>query len=125
MAHNLTIIDEAFSAPSVDYAKTYIVLAKNCIKTTEADNSGKVLMAKSILKKDPALLKKFGKKLDDAKPEEILVKPPKTFEEQYNLLKKRGLIIDDKNKCIKKLSELNYYRFTGYLLPYKKSDMFC
>ena len=55
-------------------------------------------------------------------PDEVLVKPPKTFEEQYQILKDRGCIIDDKNECIKKLSELNYYRLSGYLLPYKKAD---
>ena len=54
--------------------------------------------------------------------EEILVKPAKTFEEQYEILKSRGCIINDKNYCIKKLGELNYYRLSGYLLPFKHEN---
>lgn len=41
---NLTIIDEVFSAPSIDYAKTYIVVANDCTKTAEVQNVGTELV---------------------------------------------------------------------------------
>ncbi len=55
-------------------------------------------------------------------PEEIIVKPAKTFEEQCEKLKDYNCIVNDKDFCIKKLKQLNYYRLSGYFLPYKISD---
>jgi abortive infection bacteriophage resistance protein len=46
-------------------------------------------------------------------------KPPKTFAEQVDLLRVRGLIIDDQATAEHYLSHLNYYRFAGYLLPFE------
>ena len=51
------------------------------------------------------------------------VKPYLTIEEQLQLLKDRGLCIDDaETKRI--LHELNYYRLTGYMLTLKKGENF-
>lgn len=43
-------------------------------------------------------------------------KPPKTFEEQLELLISRGLIVENKEEAIKCLSSLNYYRLRGYYI---------
>lgn len=48
-------------------------------------------------------------------------KPPKTFEEQADLLIERGLIAD-RERLIKKLRNINYYRLSGYLFPFKEKD---
>lgn len=48
-------------------------------------------------------------------------KPAKTFEEQADLLIKRGLIAD-RDRLIRKLKNVNYYRLSGYLFPYKDKD---
>lgn len=43
-------------------------------------------------------------------------KPPKTFEEQLELLISRGLIVENKEEATKCLSSLNYYRLRGYYI---------
>lgn len=50
------------------------------------------------------------------------LKDPKTFDEQIEILKSRGLIIKDEEYAKFILSNINYYRFTAYLLTYKKED---
>ncbi len=52
----------------------------------------------------------------------VELKKFKTIEEQINLLKSRGLIIDDEEQAYNTLEKINYYRFTGYLHTYKKDD---
>lgn len=48
-----------------------------------------------------------------------------TFEKQIDLLQSRGLIIKDKDKACKFLSQINYYRFTAYCLQFEeKRDKF-
>lgn len=47
-------------------------------------------------------------------------KLPTSFTEQVTLLESRGLIIPDKSKAEFYLSQLNYYRFAAYCLPYEK-----
>lgn len=47
------------------------------------------------------------------------LKIPMTIEEQIEKLKTHGLIIDDIEKAKRLLSEINYYRFTGYALQYR------
>lgn len=47
------------------------------------------------------------------------IKPATTYEQQIELLEKRGLIISDKVKARELLSHLNYYTFTGYLHDFK------
>lgn len=52
------------------------------------------------------------------------LKKPTTFEEQVELLKKKNITVTDKEACIDFLSKTNYYRLTGYYLPFirKKED---
>lgn len=53
------------------------------------------------------------------------MKEPKkatTYEEQVRILQSRGMIIDDEAFCIQKLSEINYYRFSAYFLPFRRQD---
>jgi abortive infection bacteriophage resistance protein len=59
-----------------------------------------------------------------AKDTEILIKPPLTFKEQVELLKSRNLIIDDECFTKKVLSNINYYRLSGYSLSLRKDDKF-
>lgn len=47
-------------------------------------------------------------------------KPPKTYQEQIELLKSRGLIIDDTKRAERHLSAISYYRLSAYMLPYKQ-----
>jgi len=47
------------------------------------------------------------------------LKPPKTFEEQLDILCKHGLIIEDRQCALIILSKINYYRFSAYLLPFR------
>lgn len=47
------------------------------------------------------------------------LKPPATYEEMINILKSRGLTIGNERKAIDTLKRINYYRLTGYLIPYK------
>lgn len=51
-----------------------------------------------------------------------VVKPFATYQEQIEKLKSKGCIIDDEDTCLKILENINYYRFTAYLLPFKKND---
>ena len=48
------------------------------------------------------------------------LKIPMTFEEQIEKLKYHGMVIEDEEKAKKLLSEINYYRFTGYALQFRK-----
>lgn len=50
------------------------------------------------------------------------LKPPISYEEQLQRIAKRGCLIDDKERCLKILETVNYYRLTAYFLPFKKSD---
>lgn len=47
-------------------------------------------------------------------------KPPKTFEEQVQLLKERGLLFEDEKKAEFRLQTVSYYRLSAYMLPFKK-----
>ena len=46
-------------------------------------------------------------------------KPPTTFQEQVNLLKSRGLIINDSEKALQNISRINYYRLSSYYVPFQ------
>lgn len=48
------------------------------------------------------------------------LKAPLTFDEQIEKLKSHGVIISDEVAAKKVLSEINYYRYTGYALQYRK-----
>lgn len=47
-------------------------------------------------------------------------KPPKTYDEQVDLLISRGMQIDDRTRAIHYLSHLNYYRLAAYWLPFEQ-----
>ena len=49
------------------------------------------------------------------------LKPPKTFQEQLALLETRDMVVDDQEKALRALQQLNYYRLTGYAYQYKRS----
>lgn len=49
------------------------------------------------------------------------LKPPATYEEMIKILKSRGLTIGNENRAMDTLKRINYYRLTGYLLPYKEN----
>ena len=50
------------------------------------------------------------------------LKKPTTFEEQAELLKKKNIIITDKASCMDFLSKTNYYRLSGYYLPFIRKE---
>lgn len=50
------------------------------------------------------------------------LKEPATYEEQINILQKRGIIISDKKKCRDKLADINFYRLKAYSLPFRNAD---
>ena len=47
-------------------------------------------------------------------------KPPKTFDDQVDLLISRGMRIDDPKRARRYLSHLNYYRLAAYWLPFEQ-----
>lgn len=46
-------------------------------------------------------------------------KPALSFQKQIDLLKERGLEVDDENRAIRHLSNVSYYRMSAYMLPFK------
>nr|DAT91874.1 MAG TPA: Abi-like protein [Caudoviricetes sp.] len=50
------------------------------------------------------------------------VKKPKTYKEQLEILKERGLNVSDDERAIDFLSNVNYYNLTGYLVDYKSNN---
>ncbi len=54
----------------------------------------------------------------------VTLKSPTTFEEQLNLLRERGLIVEDNESALMVLRRMNYYRFTAYALTFKIGDRF-
>ena len=52
----------------------------------------------------------------------MCVKQPTTYDEQVNLIKEKGCLIDDAELCINFLKRANYYRLSAYFLPFRKSD---
>lgn len=53
-----------------------------------------------------------------------VLKSPATFEEQIQILKKRGLVIDDEDVAFRTLQRINYYRLSAYGLSLKNNDRF-
>lgn len=47
-------------------------------------------------------------------------KQPTTFADQVSLLQQRGMLIPDEQKAAFYLSQLNYYRFAAYCLPFEQ-----
>ncbi|UOF90092.1 Abi family protein [Fodinisporobacter ferrooxydans] len=54
----------------------------------------------------------------------LSLKPPATFEEQIQILKSRGLIIEDEDFAIRTLKKINYYRLSAYGLSLKQNDQY-
>ncbi|MCL2480402.1 MAG: Abi family protein [Spirochaetaceae bacterium] len=50
------------------------------------------------------------------------LKPPTTYDEQVEILRRRGCLIKDEALCKEILAKLNYYRFTAYFLPFRKDN---
>ncbi len=48
-------------------------------------------------------------------------KPPLTFEQQADLLIKRGLLAD-RDILVTRLQAVNYYRLSGYIYPFRQQD---
>lgn len=48
-------------------------------------------------------------------------KPPLTYKQQIDLLKNRGLIFADEDKAEYQLSNVNYFRLTAYMYPFRKN----
>ena len=64
--------------------------------------------------------------LQDIKNKSNLYKKEhKTFEEQLELLKQKGLIVFNEQYALTKLKHINYYRLSAYFLPFqhKKDDL--
>lgn len=53
---------------------------------------------------------------------ELKLKEPKTYAEQIEILKSRGLVILDEKNAINTLSSINYYSISGYLHNFKNKD---
>lgn len=51
-----------------------------------------------------------------------IVKVPKTYEEQVEIMNNHGIEIYDPVFCKRILSEVNYYRIMAYALPFKEKD---
>lgn len=50
------------------------------------------------------------------------IKPATTYSQQIEKIKERGCNIQDEDFAEMVLSQLNYYRFTAYFLPFRKDD---
>ncbi|TFE24721.1 Abi family protein [Cohnella luojiensis] len=50
------------------------------------------------------------------------LKPPATYKEMIDILRSRGLKVGNENRATDILKRINYYRLTGYLLPYKINE---
>lgn len=49
------------------------------------------------------------------------LKSPSTYQQQLALLKSRGIVVNSTPECESFLQRVNYYRLTGYTLPFKDS----
>ena len=47
------------------------------------------------------------------------LKPPMSYEEQWNKLIFHGIVVDDKENALNVLKRVNYYRFAGYALQFR------
>lgn len=52
----------------------------------------------------------------------VIMKEPKEYKEQVQLLKKKNIIIKNERKAEEFLSRVNYYKLSGYYLPYINKD---
>ena len=61
-------------------------------------------------------------KQDSHYEETVMMKSPKTYEEQVKIIKRKGFIVDDDEACKSFLKQANYYRLSAYFLPFRKTD---
>lgn len=56
-----------------------------------------------------------------------IIKQPKTYEQQVELIKEKGFIVNNDTECISFLKQANYYRLSAYFLPFRKKEwnIFC
>ncbi len=50
------------------------------------------------------------------------VKKPATFRQQVDALQKKGLVIRNESRCEAFLRRVTYYRFSGYLYPFRQTQ---
>jgi abortive infection bacteriophage resistance protein len=50
------------------------------------------------------------------------VKPATTYQQQVELIRQKGFVIEDTQACIEFLKQANYYRLSAYFLPFRKED---
>ncbi len=50
------------------------------------------------------------------------LKPATIYAQQIELIKSRGIDIENEEQCISVLSQINYYRITAYFLPFKQEN---
>lgn len=55
---------------------------------------------------------------------DVRIKHPTTYNEQIEIFKSRGLIVDDEEFAKRVLSRINYYRLSAYTLSLKKDNQF-
>jgi len=48
-------------------------------------------------------------------------KPPLTIHQQIDLLVSRGMVIPDRERAVRYLTHINYYRLRAYWLPFEKA----
>lgn len=53
-----------------------------------------------------------------------IMKEARTIEEQLQILEKRGLIIENRDRAIEILRNVNYYTLTGYLFPFEQGEVY-
>lgn len=63
-----------------------------------------------------------GENLDKIIIDDQMMKQPKTFIQQMELIRKKGFIINDFDACVEFLKQANYYRLSAYFLPFMKKD---
>ena len=49
------------------------------------------------------------------------LKKQTTYEEQVELIKSKGITINDEQNCVDFLKEVSYYRFSAYFLPFRNT----
>lgn len=52
------------------------------------------------------------------------LKPARTFDQQLDLLRQRGLTVGDPVRALRWLQSVSYYRLSAYLLPFKDGEQF-
>lgn len=52
------------------------------------------------------------------------MKKAKIVEEQLQILEKRGLVIENRDRAIEILRNINYYTLTGYFFPFKQGEKY-